>query len=172
MGNITNTKGQRKCGCCNERASKLNFSPYISITPILEPDNPIFYLRISNCGKTTANNLSLSIDKSFYQFGEKKDLASFTAFKKKIDSLPPKTEITFALAQGFLIFANNEENPKLPHTFSISAEYEFNEQKVKEISNIDLRPFLNADIPQDPYVRKLKELNECLKTIATNIKQP
>ena len=36
--------------------------PYVSVAPVLEPDNPIFYLRISNTGKTAANKLKLTID--------------------------------------------------------------------------------------------------------------
>ncbi len=58
----------------------------------LEPDNPIFYLRISNVGKTAANDLKLSLDKPFYPFGEKKEdnnLAECFAFKNVITSFPP-----------------------------------------------------------------------------------
>jgi hypothetical protein len=143
--------------------------PYVVVAPLLEFDNPIFYLRISNLGRTAATNLRLTIDKSFFKFGEEskdRDLASFTAFNRPIDSFPPGGEITFALAQGFKIFEGNAENPKLPHTFSVTAEYGFADKQVREVNQIDLRPYLNADIPQDAYVRKLKDINESLKTIA------
>ncbi|MDO8729247.1 MAG: hypothetical protein Q7K26_05200 [bacterium] len=141
--------------------------PYISIAPVLEPDNPIFYLKIFNNGKSAAKNLRLTIDKSFFQFGENKDLATFIAFNNKIDSFPPGAQITFALAQGFVVFATPDENPKLPRTFSIKAEYEFENTSVKEQNDIDLRPFLNADVPQDPYVRKLKDINDSIKNLST-----
>ncbi len=148
--------------------------PYVVVAPVLELDNPIFYLRISNLGKTAAINLRLTIDKSFHKFGEAskdRDLATFTAFNQPIDSFPPGAEITFALAQGFKVFEGNEENPKLPHTFSVTAEYDFDGQHVKEVNRIDLRPYLGADIPQDAYLRKLKDISESLKTIAAHAKK-
>lgn len=61
--------------------------PYVVVAPMLEVDNPVFYLRFSNTGKTAAENLRLSIDKSFFKFGEKtqnRDLATFTAFNQPI----------------------------------------------------------------------------------------
>lgn len=146
--------------------------PYVVVAPVLELDNPIFYLRISNFGKTSAINLRLMIDKSFFIFGEEakdRDLASFTVFNKTIDSFPPGAEITFSLAQGFKIFEGNVEHPGLPHTFSITAEYEFADKQVKEVNQIDLRPYLNATIPQDGYIRKLKEIGGSLKTISEYI---
>lgn len=143
--------------------------PYVVVAPLLELDNPIFYLRISNLGRTAATSLRLTIDKSFFKFGEDSkdgDLASFTAFNQPIDSFPPGAEITFSLAQGFKIFEGNTENPKLPHTFSVTAEYEFAGKKLREVNQIDLRPYLGADVPQDAYLRKLKDMSESLKMIA------
>lgn len=147
--------------------------PYVVVAPVLEVDNPIFYLRISNTGRTSATNLRLTIDKSFFRFGEQsesRDLASFTAFTQPIDSFPPGAEITFALAQGFKVFEGNAENPAMPHTFAVTANYEFSGRKVEEVNRIDLRPYLGADIPQDAQIRKLKDISESLKKIAGSIK--
>lgn len=143
--------------------------PYVVIAPVLEVDNPIFYLRISNTGRTAAQNLRLTMDKSFFKFGEKgesRNLASFTAFTQPIDSFPPGSEVTFSLAQGFKVFAGDSESPGMPHTFSIAASYEFAGRRVEEVNRIDLRPYLGADVPQDAYIRKLKEISESLKKIA------
>ena len=145
--------------------------PYVVVAPILELDNPIFYLKISNLGRTSAINLRLTLDKSFFKFGEdskQRDLANFTAFNQLIHSFPPGAEITFSLAQGFKIFEGSTENPKLPHTFSVTAEYEFAGNKVHEVNKIDLRPYIGADVPQDAYIRKLKEISESLKNIASH----
>lgn len=145
--------------------------PYVVIAPLLELDNPIFYLKISNFGRTAATNLRLTIDKSFFKFGEEskgRDLASFTAFNQTIESFPPGAEITFSLAQGFKIFEGDVENPKLPHTFSVVAEYEFAAKKVREVNQIDLRPYVDADLPQDAYIRKLKDISDSLKKIANH----
>ena len=40
------------------------YRPYISVTPILEPDNPVFYLRIANLGKTSATDVPVPDDGS------------------------------------------------------------------------------------------------------------
>jgi hypothetical protein len=148
--------------------------PYIVVAPVLEVDNPLFYLRISNSGKTAALNLRLTIDKSFFKFGEKSqgcDLATLTAFNQPIVSFSPGSEITFALAQGFKVFAEGKEDSALPHTFTVTAEYEFEGAQVKEENHIDLRPYLGADIPQDAYIRKLKAMSESLRILAENAKK-
>lgn len=146
--------------------------PYISVAPMLEPDNPIFYLRISNIGKTTANNLKLSMDKSFHKFGEKsgeRDLATFAAFNEVIESFPPGAEIIFSLAQSFVLFAKDADNKILPQSFTITAEYSYEEKTVKENNIIDLKAYFGADIPQNPYLRKLKDISQAIEKVAKNI---
>ena len=97
-------------------------------------------------------------------------MASFPAFNQQIDSFPPGAEITFSLAEGFNIFkGNNAEDPKLPQTFSVTAEYEFADNKLREVNKIDLRPYLHANIPQDAYLRKLKDMGESLTKIADRV---
>jgi hypothetical protein len=147
--------------------------PYVVVVPFLELDNPIFYLRIANTGRTAAANLRLTIDKSFQQFGEtgkNKDLSTFVAFNQTIDSFSPGAEIIFPLAQGAIIFSQSEEQSKLPRTFSITAEYDFASRRVAEINRIDLRPYLMAGIPQDAYARKLESIRKSLEVIAMHIK--
>ena len=98
--------------------------PYVIVGPVLEVDNPIFYLRVSNTGNTAAQNLRLTIDKPFFKFGEKgerNNLATFSLFNQPIESFPPGSEITFSLAQGFKVFAGDTKNRDMPHTFSITA---------------------------------------------------
>lgn len=148
--------------------------PYVSAAPFLEPDNPIFYLRIKNSGKTAAQNLRLSFDKSFFQFGEKsgeRDIANYTAFNEVIDALPPDAEIVFALAQSFKIFGDGDP-AFLPKSFCITAEYFYGEKNVKESNIIDLRPYYCADVPQDPYVRKLKDIKEAIDGVAKKMPKP
>ncbi|WP_243295289.1 hypothetical protein [Geothrix mesophila] len=146
--------------------------PYVVIAPGLTLDSPTFYLRISNQGKTSAMNLRLTLDKPFHKYGESAkdhDLTTFNAFTQPIDSFPPGSEIVFTLAQGFKVFANSKESPTMPHTFSVTADYEFNGQRVKEENHIDLRPYLGANIPQDPHLTKLGGIIDSLNTIAKNV---
>jgi len=146
--------------------------PYIAVAPVLEPDNPIFYLRIMNIGKTNANKLKLTIDKSFQKFGEKSgeaDLASFTAFNDVIESFPPGAEIVFSLAQSFKIFEEDSDKELLPQSFTITAEYSYQNKTVNENNIIDLKAYFGANVPQDPYVRKLKDISRAIEKVAKNV---
>jgi hypothetical protein len=147
--------------------------PYVVVVPFLELDNPIFYMRVTNTGKTAATNLRLTIDRSFQQFGnpgKEHDLSTLVAFNQIIDSLPPSAEIIFPLAQGAKIFSEVGHKPMLPTTFSITAEYDCIAQRVTEINQIDLRPYLKASIPQDAYARKLEGIRKSLEIIANQTK--
>ena len=147
--------------------------PYVVVVPFLELDNHIFYIRIANTGRTAAVNVRLTIDKSFQQFGNEAiehDLSTFVAFNQTIDSFSPGAEIIFPLAQGAKIFSQGDEQPALPRTFSITAEYDFAGQRVTETNRVDLRPYLKAGTPQDAYVRKLESIRKSLEIIAKSVK--
>ena len=150
--------------------------PYITVSPTLEPDNPIFYLRITNTGRTVARNLRLTMDESFHKFGETSkdsDISTFSAFNHPIDAFPPGASMTFALAQGFVVFAKDADESILPKRFAVTAEYEYGiDKKVQEEHVIDLRPYLNADIPQEALIRKLSDMIKVIEKIATNVKKP
>jgi hypothetical protein len=142
------------------------FRPYISISPVVYTENPIFFLKIQNTGQIAANNLKLSIDKDFFQFGEKnndRNLKHYSAFSDKIDSFVPNAQMLFYLAQGFVIFGNNAKKDITPSIFTITATYEFSGKKISEQTIIDLRPYLNSAIPHDPVVSMLKGIKESIE---------
>lgn len=153
--------------------SEATYRPYVTVTLFLEPDNPIFYLRITNRGKTSATDLRLAIDRSFFKFGERSernDLASFAAFNQPIDSLAPESEIVFGLAQGFVVFAEGADQTTCPNTFAVTAGYKFGAKQVEERHVIDLKPYLHADVPQNSVIRKLKAINESLGKLTEAVK--
>ncbi len=142
------------------------YRPYISISPVVYPENPIAFLKITNSGLTAANNLRLTLDKDFFQFGDKKEernLKSHSAFRDKISSLVPGAELYFYLAQSFVIFGKKSGEDLTPPVFSITAEYEYSEKKVSEKTVIDLCPYLGAANPHDPLVRQLKDIKEVIE---------
>lgn len=153
--------------------SEATYRPYVTVSPFLEPDNPIFFLRIANLGKTAATDLRLDIDRSFFKFGERSernDLASFAAFNEPIDSLPPDSEIVFGLAQGFVVFAEGADPTTCPPTFAVTASYKFGTRQVEERHIIDLKPYLHADVPQDPVIRKLRAINDSIDKLTGAVK--
>jgi hypothetical protein len=136
--------------------------PYVSIAPYVRGHTTILYLRIQNTGRTTAENLRLSMDKDFFQFGEAKqpdrNLRTKAAFVEPIQALPPNGKLVFALAQGFVIFAPDADPSIVPQQFSITAEYGFAGKRVKETHHIDLRPYIGSEGERDPIVDELEKL--------------
>lgn len=146
--------------------------PYVTVSPVLEPDNPIFYLKVSNTGKTAAKDLKLTLDRPFYEFGEKKEennLAQRYAFSNVITSFPPESEIVFSLAQSFAIFGDKADPGIVPSSFVVTAEYSYDDKRVTETNPIDLKLYLGANIPQDAYVRKLKAINDSIEKVAKEL---
>jgi len=144
--------------------------PYVTVSVTLEADSPSFQLRISNKGKTPANNLKLTISESFHQFGNtERDISTFSAFNNTIEALHPGSEILFSLAQTFKVFSDNKEGLSISTVFTINAEYSYTGKTVIEDNIIDLRPFLNSNRPKDAYIERLKKINESLEVIGKNI---
>ena len=156
---------ERIVGKMNEQQEAM-YRPYIAISPVVYPENPIAFLKIQNTGLTAANNLRLTLDKDFFQFGDEKEernLKSHSAFKDQISSLVPAAEIYFYLAQSFVIFGKKGREDLTPPVFSVTAEYEYLGKKVSERTVVDLCPYLGAANPHDPLVRQLKDIKEVIE---------
>jgi len=145
------------------------YRPYISISPVVYSDSPIFYLKIENTGRTAAYNLKLQLDQDFYQFGQKSEnnnLKNFAAFSSPIESFVPGAQMLFYLAQGPVIFGEKSDASVTPPVFTVTAEYEYGNKKVCETTKVDLRPYLNSAIPHDPIVSKLKDIKQSIDNIS------
>ena len=141
--------------------------PYVTVAPFIRAHTPFLYLRVRNAGKMGAQNLRLSLDRDFFQFGEKerpeKNLRTMSAFSTPIDSLPPDTDLIFALGQGWVIFGENTGPDVCPTQFSITATYEFLGKKVTEANLIDLRPYIGTEGERDPIVEELERIREVME---------
>lgn len=149
--------------------SEAAYRPYVTVSVFVEPDNPIFYLRISNTGRTSAEHLRLSLDQSFFQFGERsedRNIANLAAFNETIDALGPGSSLTINLAQGFVVFGKTANPTTCPLRFTVTAKYAFGTKQVEERHAIDLRPYRGAAIPQEAIVRKLEAINDTLGKLA------
>jgi hypothetical protein len=137
--------------------------PYITIAPYTVPGTPLIGIRISNTGKSPAQNLTLSMDKDFYKFGKKeKNIAQFSAFREPIEMFAPGTELMFDLAMGFNIFAEDADPSIMPKVFNITSSYEFFGKKIIEKNTIDLKPFMKSTQPRDLLVKELEKIRETI----------
>lgn len=150
-----------------KQQSEDTLRPYITITPFIRPQALCLYLRISNTGRTGAQNLQLTIDRDFFQWGKSDqaalNLRNHNTFSIPIDNFPPSAELLFALAQGFVLF-NKSANPNItPLQFNITATYEFFGKTVKETNRIDLRPYFRTEGEYDPLVEELEKIRKVLE---------
>lgn len=141
--------------------------PYIQITPWVRTGSTLMMLTIRNAGSTNAKNLKLSMDRDFYFNGEKaigKNLREFTAFAGVIECLPPRAELSFHLGVGHMIFRNAEHSPI---RFTITAEYDFEDEHASETTVVDLQPFQFAAPPIDPVADQIEKLTQKLSEIGS-----
>lgn len=147
--------------------SEAMMRPYIIVSPFIRPHTPFLYLRIANTGRNAAQNLKLSIDKDFFQFGDSradKNLKEQNAFTIPIDSFPPDSELVFALAQGWAILGNGGKSDICPTQFKITTIYEYSGKQVKEHHNIDLRCYVGSEGSRDPVVEELERIRKAIET--------
>jgi len=141
--------------------------PYVTVAPFVRPHTPFLYVRIVNSGRTGAENVRLTLDRDFFQFGEsdrpERNLRTMSAFSAPIDSLPPGNELIFALAQGWVIFGNDARPEITPSQFNITAAYEFRGNKVEEVNRIDLRPYIGSEGERDPVVEELEKIRQVME---------
>ncbi|MYJ94062.1 MAG: hypothetical protein F4053_00185 [Proteobacteria bacterium] len=142
--------------------------PYVTISVFAEPNDVIFYLRIANTGRTGASNVRLTMDRDFYQFGQKSQpsLREASAFQQAIQALPPSAEMIFGLAQGFVVLGKDADESITPQVFSINATYSYGNKTVSETTVIDLRPYKESMSRPSAIADELKLVRKQLEIIA------
>ena len=64
------TVNERTLSAMQQQAEAVT-RPYLTINVFSEPNSVVFYLRIANTGRTGARNVRLTLDRDFYQYGQK-----------------------------------------------------------------------------------------------------
>ena len=141
--------------------------PYLTINVFSEPKDVLFYLRIANTGRTGASNVRLTLDRDFYQFGQKNrpSLREASVFQQPIEQLPPGAEMIFALAQGFVVLGNEADQSATPQVFSINATYSYGEKIVSEMTTIDLRPYKESMAPPSVIADELEKIGKQIEKV-------
>jgi hypothetical protein len=136
--------------------------PFVTVSVRARTGTPIIRLSIKNVGRSPAQNLRLHIDRDFFLFNGKKNLADMSAFTQSINSLPPTSELLFELGR-----MNTDFGPgKCPYTFMVSAEYDDGEKKYSEKTDVDLYPY-NNPIWDDPLVETLVKIEKSIDKLHT-----
>ena len=137
--------------------------PYILVSATARTGTQLFCLSIKNVGKTAALSLKLSLDRIFYQLGEKRDdrnIANSAAFSRVIDSLPPDGQLLFILGNGPSLLGGSNTEELCPLMFKVTAKYMSGSESISETSIVDLRAYINTIVQTDPIVEELGKLRE------------
>lgn len=138
--------------------------PYVTARISMQVGEPFFYLNIENIGKTAAKNLILSIDKDFFQYGEKKaerNIKEFPVFKNNVSELPAGTHLFYPLISSVDILSDSADTELVPREFSVTAEYAyFNKKVVKEVFHFDLSAYQNCIALKDPIVTAINAVTK------------
>jgi hypothetical protein len=149
--------------------------PYITVSPFIRPKALFLYLRVSNTGRTAAENLRLTLDRDFFQWGSKehpaKNLKTQSAFAQPIDSFAPGAELLFGLGQGWVLFGEDADQAVTPVQFSVTATYEFLGKTMEETTRVDLRPYAGSEGEADPLIEELERIRKELEELPNALRR-
>lgn len=141
--------------------------PYIAVTPFTLPQNAIVFLRISNMGRTAAEGVHFELDRPYYRFGkadESQNLGALSVFSQPVSSIAPGSEFIFSLAMAPALYGDKNDEALTPLMFRVTATYRFFQKVVKEVTEVDLRPFRGMHMSYDPVVNELSGIKKALET--------
>ena len=142
--------------------------PRVMIWPSVRVGTQLLCLTVRNGGSSPAENLRMTLDHDFHVFGDKapdKNLASFSAFSSVIEALPPGAEMLFYLGAAHQLFGPTADAEASPRTFSVRASYEHANRSFVENTTVDLRPFYESAVPQDPIAEEVEKVAKELQQL-------
>ncbi len=148
--------------------------PYIIVDTILRRGR--FHLVVKNIGRSPAENVLFSFDKSFENmFGRR--IEEFSLFKNGIRLLQSGKEYVIHLGMSHLFLKNEADKEKYPSSFSIYVEYSYFQgiKKHKEEFAINLEEYANTEHFPNELVESLDSLsssvNKQLNSLADDMEK-
>jgi len=123
----------------------------------------LFVLVIRNTGASVASNVSLSLDRDFFRYGEKDNLRDLAIFKGQKFTLAPGDSLRFDLAQGFVIFAKDANEAITPTAFKIAAAYSSSLKEYQDVLVVDLSPYLMTNWPKSDVALEIEKLTKAIQ---------
>jgi hypothetical protein len=164
-----------------ERQMEAQSRPYIEVSPLVREGSSMFQLRISNSGKSSANNLRLTIAPDFYRLHNKSEnnhLQRLYPFSENIDSFGPALELVIDLGVSYQFFQGPENDAVSPPRFTVHASYSSESNRYDETTVVDLNIFRGSSAAAVGSVQELKEMNKeigrltaALKGVADRLKE-
>lgn len=163
-------KANRRLVATVEAQARHADRPIVVVRPMIDPVTMIIFLKIANIGRSPAENLELSMNKPFHQFGDRqrnRNVAGFHAFDNILPSFPPGQELSFHLGTGANLFGERRDEDATPPLFKVAAKYLYDGSLIEEETTLDLRQlYMNATMPI-PLRQELENINRTLQEIAS-----
>lgn len=127
----------------------------------------VFSIRISNRGNSPAQDVRISIDRPFFQFGEtgdRRDISKFALFSEPIPTIAAGDGYLIDLAQGFNLNKKVGEDNISPDRFAIRVNYRYGDINYDEKFHIDLRHYFQTH-GRTTIVEQLEHIKKTLDKI-------
>jgi hypothetical protein len=126
----------------------------------------LFLLVIRNSGAGVATKVTLTLDRDFFRFGERKrekNLRELDVFNGAEFTLAPGDSLQFDLAQGFVVFAEGADEALTPTRFKIYAKYNSQVKRYEETIEVDLKPYRMTVWPKSELALEIEKLTKVVK---------
>lgn len=145
--------------------------PYIVIRPF-STTAAVYYLSIKNTGKTAAQKLKLKIDRPFYSFDKDSlNIADAGLFTTGVTSFAPGAQIVYGLGFGGGRFLKDPDPERMPHQFTVTAEYSFGGKRVVDANAVDMNQFTGIILYASPEAKNLEKMRKAMESLASEAKR-
>ncbi len=166
---------QRELIAAMQAQAEAAIRPYIEVRTVIDPVTLLLVLQIRNGGRSAARDLRLSLDRPFYQFGQKREernIARFHAFAQVVPSLAPGQELAFHLGTGASIFGENRRDDLTPSVFAVTARYRDDAgRELADETTVDLRALLMGASMATPLKQELEAINKSVQEAAAALQE-
>lgn len=140
------------------KTREIDLRPYIIVDTTLRGQR--FYLLVRNAGRTPAEKIYFTFDKSVENMWTRK-IEEISLFKDGIEILMPGKEYVVSLGPSQLYLSKDADTVKYPARFSINVEYSYFQgiRKQKEKFMINLEEYRNTERFPDELVKTLELLS-------------
>ena len=140
------------------KTREIDLRPYIIVDITLRGQR--FYLLIRNAGRTPAEKVYFTFDKSVENMWTRK-IEEISLFKDGIEILMPGKEYVVSLGPSQLYLSKDADTVKYPARFSINVEYSYFQgiRKQKEKFIINLEEYRNTERFPDELVKTVELLS-------------
>ena len=137
--------------------------PYVVAYARPKTNSSLMMLVITNLGRGLAQNLSLEMDRPFFQLGKDTDIRSLPAFSNGVKGLAPGQELIYFLQGATILYSEKNDESKTPLVFAITATYEFGGQSFSDESVVDLNAMRATGVVTDSLIEMLKGIKDSMK---------